>query len=203
LPGSEEVWSLALDNRPEWGILSFKKSIRERKVGLAKADYFPSLALRGSYAKTNLDPDTPPEQATSGILRSESWYLFGTCSWKIFDSFLTRNKVREAEASLEEIKAREKQIKSRILSEIKEARLYFNAAKSKMPVAKEQVELAEENLRLALESYRSGVVGNLEYLEARKLLNETKVDLLQAETDFELAKAQVNLATGKDIFRIF
>jgi len=203
LPSSEKITAMAFENRPEWGILDFKKIIRERKVGIAKADYFPSLALQASYNKNNLDPDTPPERITTGILESESWYVTGVFSWKIFDSFRTRNKVKEAEAGLEELKARVKQMRSRILSEIKKARLYFHAAKSKIKVAKEQVELSEDNLRQVLENYRSGIAGNLEQLEAEKMLNEAKANLFQAVADLELAKAKINLAVGKTVFAIY
>ncbi len=203
LPDPEELLLLALANRPEWEAYGYRKEIGIKNVEMARADFYPTLALNGSISKSYLDPDTPPENETEGILKSDSWFLLGVFSWNVFDGFRTQNRVREAEAGLEEIRAYEEQIKNRILSEIKEARLYFDAAKSKIPVAREQVDLAEENLRQALESYRGGVVGNIEFLEAQKTLNEAKADLLDSETGLEIAKARLNFAVGSEIFALY
>jgi len=203
LPGSEELFTLALENRPEWEAYRYREEIGKRGVEMARADFFPTLALHGSISKSYLDPDTPPENETEGILRSDSWFLYGVFSWNVFDGFRTQNRVKEAEAGMEEIATYEEQIKNRILSEIKEARLYFEAARSKIPVAKEQVDLAEENLRQALESYRGGVVGNIEFLEAQRILNQAKTDLLHSETGLEIAKAKFNLAVGKEVFALY
>jgi outer membrane protein TolC len=203
MPGSEEALLLALENRPEWEAYGLTKEIGASKVRIERAGFFPQLALRGSISKSYLDPDTPPENQTEGILRSDSWLLFGAFSWNIFDSFRTKNRVWEAMASLEEIKTHEKRIKNRISSEIKEARLYFNAAKAKVPLAQEQVDLAGENLRQARESYRRGVAGNIEFLEAQETLNKAKTDLLRSATDLAIAKAKFNLAVGIEIFALY
>ena len=203
LPGSKKLFSLALENRPEWEAYGLRKEMGERNVGMLKADFFPTLSLHGSISKSHLDADHPPEREVEGILSSDAWFLYGVFSWDIFDGFRTQNRVREAEAGLEEILTHEKQIRNRILSEIKAARLYFDAARSKIPLAREQVDLAEENLGQALQSYRRGVVGNIEFLEAQETLNEARIDLLRSETGLEIAKARINLAVGNEIFALY
>jgi outer membrane protein TolC len=198
LPASAELLSLAYENRLEWKILKLQKKMAGGKIKLARAGHLPNFILYGTASK-----DITNYSAAAIKYDVNSWNIFGTLSWKAFDGFNAQNQIKEAQANLAGIHVFEKQTKNRIAAEVKEAELHFNSAKQRIKGANEEVGFADENLEQALAEYRSGVKSNIEYLEARRLLNNALAHLLSAETDLELAKAKINLTVGKVVFNIF
>lgn len=198
LRDSKNLLDLAFEHRPKLRILGLRKKMSQGKINLARAEYLPSFRLMGSLSK-----DITNYSAASINYDVSSWNVGGVFSWTAFDGFKTQNQVKAARAAFAEIEVYENQTRNRIAAELKVAQLYFNAAKLRIRSAKEEVKFAEENLKHALEEYRSGVKRNIEYLEARRLLNGARADLLSAEADFELAKAKINLTVGKVVFNIF
>jgi outer membrane protein TolC len=198
LPTSAELLNLAYENRSEWMILGLQEKVGEGKVKLARAGHLPNFVLYGTASKniTNYS-------SASIKYDVNSWNVFGMLSWTAFDGLNTQNQIKEAQANLAEVQVFEKQTKNRIAAEVKEAELHFNSAKQRIKSANEEVKFADENLEQALEEYRRGVKSNIEYLEARRLLNNALAHLLSAETDLELAKARTNLAVGKPVFSIY
>jgi len=205
-PSSQDLLSLAFEHRPEWKVLNFQKIIGERKIVLAQSEFAPDLILSGSISKSYLDyPETEAmaEEDATGVADSFAWNIYGMLSWTIFDGLRTPNQIRGAQAELAEIKKYEREIENRIAAEIRQARLNLDAANLLIQVAQKEVEYAEENLALAQERYRKGVGGNVEFLEAQAALSKAKTDQLQAKADYELAKAKINLAVGKEVFALF
>ncbi|MEE8637737.1 MAG: TolC family protein [Candidatus Margulisiibacteriota bacterium] len=205
LPSSEELLFPAFEHRPEWKVLNLQRVIGEREIIFARSGFSPTLSLRGTISRSYLDypPGELQIEESTGILESDTWNVYGLVSWTIFDGLKTPNKIREAEANLAEIKAHERRIENRIVADVKRARLYFCAAKLRIKSAQKGVEYAGQNLMLAQEKYRKGVRGNIEFIEAQTSLTKAKTDLLNAEADYELTKAKINLAVGQEVFALF
>ncbi len=98
----KECVAMAFDSKPDWNIFQLNKKISDRTVGLMNANYFPSLALVGTYGNRKM---TYPEYP--GNTDITSWSISANGSWTLFDGFSTGAKVKEAESNLNAIKANE------------------------------------------------------------------------------------------------
>ena len=74
------------------------------------------------------------------------------------------------------------------------------AAVNSISSAKKAVESADENYRISREKYKSGIGSNLEMIDAQTALTEAKTNLYQAQFDYQIAKARVNRALGREIY---
>jgi len=197
LPGYEELLALALAKRPEWKILNYRKRIGEEEISLAKSEFYPNLSLNGSASK-NIS-DYPNNSLKRDI---NFWNIYAMFSWNVFNGLKTSNRVKEARANLSGIVVNEEQIKNQIAAEVKEAQLYFDATRLRIRKARTEVELAGENLELAKQEYREGVGRNVDLLEAQAKLTKARLDLFQAQSDFAIAKAKINLAEAEELLKL-
>lgn len=191
---SEALFAITFKQRPEWKIIGLKKKIGEKAINLARADFLPSVWLNGTTYKYKVN-------YADWNWSFETWVVYGLVSWNIFDGLKTPYHIREAQAGLAATKYDEVQLENRIRGEVEQARLRFQSEKRRIQLAEREVNLAQEHLQLALEEYRKGVKNNIELLEAQHTLSRARIDLLQAHSDYELAKARINMATGAEIFK--
>jgi outer membrane protein TolC len=62
-----------------------------------------------------------------------------------------------------------------------------------------QVSQSEEALELARVSYSSGVITNLDLLDAETTAAQSRVDLLKARIDYAVSLVRLNISIGKPI----
>jgi outer membrane protein TolC len=194
LASSESLIAITFKKRPEWKIVEWQEKIREKEIDLARADFLPSVWLNGNTYKYKVD-------YADWSWRFETWVVYGLVSWNIFDGLKTPYRIREAQSGLAAAKFNEVELENLIRSEIEEAQLRFDSEKQRIKLAEQEINLAQEHLTLAREEYRKGIKNNLELLEAQHTLSRAQADLLQAHSDYELAKAKINLVTGAEIFK--
>jgi outer membrane protein len=86
---------------------------------------------------------------------------------------------------------------------VKEA--YYNVTKTKMlvDVATDAVKRGEEQLKVAQSRYDLGSASLSDVLKAKVLRSNAKVDLLTAENNYNLAKANLNFTMGVDVAQDF
>jgi outer membrane protein len=191
-----ECLAEVFDTKPDWKIYLLNKMIDQKSVDVASSGYFPAFSLIGSYG------DTKNAFTKNDILSTDfySWSLLLNGSWTLFDGFSTASKVKEANANLAAIQANEDITKNGIILEVKDACLNLNSAVNSIGSAKKAVESADENYRISREKYKSGIGSNLEMIDAQTAFTEAKTDLYQTQFDYQIAKARVNKALGKEIY---
>jgi len=195
-PRYEEFLREAYEGRPDWKQFILGKEISENSVALARSGYFPSIAIVGTYGNTKT------EYAEHGRTDDlNSWTAILSGSWNIFDGLSTPNKVKEAEANLKAQKADEDMVKNGIALEVKDACFNLNTATETIKMAKKALEFAEENYRISELRYNAGVGTNIEVIDAQTALTQARLQYLEAQYDYEIAKARINKVTGKEIFK--
>ena len=181
--------------RPDWRRFKSSKKLSEANISLVRSDLFPSVALVSSIGSQNIDYTGRALQ-----YNVNSWHIAASGKWIIFDGFSNLARVRESEANLKSLEASEELLRKSIALEVKEASLNLKDARERISVSGKAVDLAQENLRISNLRYKSGLGTNLEVLDAGTSFTKAELDLLEAEFDFELAKAMINKTVGKEIF---
>jgi outer membrane protein TolC len=62
-----------------------------------------------------------------------------------------------------------------------------------------QVEQAEQAQNLAATSFKSGTITNLDLLDSETALEESRVNLLKAKTDYAINQVRLMISIGKGV----
>jgi outer membrane protein TolC len=117
----------------------------------------------------------------------------------IFDATRRKNNIKLANVEINILKQETEQARREISSEVYQNEALLNASLQKIKQSNLQVRQAEEALELAKVSFSSGVITNLDLLDAETSAAESKVNLLKAKTDYAVSLARLNISIGRPI----
>ncbi len=117
----------------------------------------------------------------------------------IFDATRRKNNIKLANVEINVLKQETEQTRRDISSEVYQNEALLNASLQKIKQSNLQVRQAEEALELAKVSFSSGVITNLDLLDAETSAAESKVNLLKAKTDYAVSLARLNISIGRPI----
>ncbi len=186
----------AYEKRPEWRAFLQATRIADETVGLARGDFFPQLMLSGSYGSTY----TNYPQTRHFDLRN--WKAMVMGSFNIFDGFYNWNKVWEAQANVDMMKAQKQGLSDNIELEITSAASDLQSTYEQIAAAKITVDLSQDSFEYAEASYKSHIGTNIAVLDAQTLLFQSQSSLWSAKYDYQIAKAKINKAVGVTIFPV-
>ncbi|MEW5767482.1 MAG: TolC family protein [bacterium] len=89
-------------------------------------------------------------------------------------------------------------IKQEVKKEVREAWNSLESAKKRIQIMKENVSLAEENLKIAQLQYKLGMITINEVADCQLTLKKTSTKYIGALIDWQIAKARLQKAVGKD-----
>ncbi len=193
-PDYEEFLAVAYTSRPDWKIVSLSREITDKEKWISYTGYMPLIYLSGSYGYNNVK--YPALESDSNL---ENWNVMLVSSWTLFDGLATPNKVKEAYSKYTEAEKNKELLVKNIAIEVKDACLALNSAVDEVKASRKALELAGENYKIAELRYSSGVGTNIEVIDAKTLLASAKLEYLEAEFKYELAKAAVNKAVGREV----
>jgi outer membrane protein TolC len=124
--------------------------------------------------------------------------LSGTWSvtLSLSDGGITRERIREAELRLEQLKVLEAQTKQRIELKVRQAWLALDQAAAEVTAAAGGVEQGREAARIAGVRYQAGVGTSLELLSAQAGLAQAELALASARFNQNFARVRLILAAG-------
>ncbi len=223
-----DLISESLKNRPE---LIQIQSKREAQIYGAKASesiyLWPSFFVSGNYGKTKYipkkqaskefpPPSSPEEAMIQGYLSAlsstglkESWEtnwaitVGATYKWGALSPVdpahakagQSRSQAKQTEYQMEDF------IKS-IRLEVQYAYLKLKSTSNSIKSQQGNIETAEESLKVSIAQFRNGIIDNTKLLDANVQLTTAKTLYIQALHDYQVAKAELNKAIGKDVFAL-
>lgn len=159
-------------------------------VGVARAQYFPTLSLTGLFGFASDEFDRI-------FMGSASvWSLGANLTQKIFDFGRTKNNVRVAETN-EQIAAitYEATVRS-ALGEVRDAIISRQNAKLSLDQVKNLLQSQQKIYSLAKDQYNAGYIGHLELLDAQRNLLQAKLQDVSAKLDEVDSAVEVYRALG-------
>ena len=159
-------------------------------VGVARAQYFPTLSLTGLFGFASDEFDRI-------FMGSASvWSLGANLTQKIFDFGRTKNNVRVAETN-EQIAAitYEATVRS-ALGEVRDALISRQNAKLSLDQVKNLLQSQQKIYSLAKDQYNAGYIGHLELLDAERSLLQAKLQDVSAKLDEVDSAVEVYRALG-------
>jgi len=180
--------SEALKNRPE--ILSLKEgeNIALAQVRLASASNKPIISAVYNYQFQK------PYQWKDEW--GKEWNAMAVLQFPIFSGFSTGGKVLQSQSQLREVKYNLEDKKEEIELEVREAYLNLHQEEETIISQRENVGQAEEAMRIAETRYISGMITNIEFMDAQLALTQAKTAYLQALANYLIAKARLTKVMG-------
>ncbi len=186
-PGTLPEWIAEAErNRPEL------KSLREREraaalgVRFARGGHLPTLAGAAGYGYAA--DETPLDQG----------YNVGvTLSVPLFSGFLTREQVKEAEASLSSVRHELTDARRRVLLQVEQAAYGVSEASERIGARKKEREASDENLRLATARYEVGAGDIIEMIDAQVQMTQADTATIDAQYDYSVSVATLLRAVGR------
>jgi len=183
----------ALQRRPELLQAERQIGVAKANVDLSASGYKPQASVFGTYAWH--------DYTFSGDIGDtrEGWILGASVNWALFDGMLTRGKVTEARAQLQEANLDYADMRRQVELEVRQAYSDYLQTLELIEAQKKTVEEAQESLRLAEARFRAGTGTQLDVLSAQTALTEARSNEVQALHDYNVAIATLERVTGMTV----
>jgi outer membrane protein len=187
---TEALVQVARGRRPELRVLANQLDALESVRRIEEKGLSPTLAVAANYQR-NLRAagfGAQAGQATASL----------ALNWPLFDSGLTRARVRAARQDEEQLRVLAEQGWLAVSLEVRQALVQLQNAASRRELGAHQAKLAEENFRLAQVRYDAGEGILLEILDAQTELTRARTLFVTAQYDYLSAYADLQRAVAVD-----
>jgi outer membrane protein len=182
----------ALEARPEVAEQQARIAAAQAAVDVVRAGLRPVVAV----SATPMYGNASSAGLTGAGPAAFSWSVTLSATLTLFDGNLTAERIREAEARVEQLRAAEAQLRQGVEADVRRAVLNHRSAAEELVGADKTVELAQEGLRIANVRFAAGVSTNLEVVQAQAALSQAQANRIQALYNVNVARAQVERAVG-------
>jgi outer membrane protein TolC len=190
---SDSVLSYAFHNRDEVLINEKKTLLAELRYDLVKLQNKPVLSLMASGGAKNgyipyLNKLTPNYVVGLGL------------RIPLFDGMKNKYNLSQAQSTVTSLSYESEFAKRNISNELYEAEAYMYAAEKKIGQFELQLAQALKAYSLAETSFKSGMITNLDLLDANTAVSESRLMLLKARIDYAASVYKLKAALGERIY---
>jgi outer membrane protein TolC len=182
----EQLWSAALDRRPEVARVDELRKAAEEQVRIARKQKWPTLSLGVDAGTQGVD------------YRFGDGYNFSVASlvftWRLFDGGGDEARVRQARAAERQVVLRQEEVAQQIRLEVQQAFDRLTTARDSLATASARADAARAAFRIASRKRDEGVISQVEFIDARSALtsaelnhNVTRFDVLARHAELEYA----------------
>ena len=190
---SDSILSYAFHNRDEVLINEKKTSLAELRYGIVKLQNKPLLNfLATGGAKNGYLPD---------LNKPTPNYVIGLgLRIPLFDGTKNKYNLLQAQSAITSLTYESEFTKRTISNELSEAEAYMFAAHKKISQFELQLEQALKAFSLAETSFKSGVITNLDLLDANTSVSESRLMLLKSRIDYAASIYKLKAALGERLY---
>ena len=182
-----DALSTAYEKRQELKMYSLLSQQAEKVAKAAKGQLLPQIVgAAGYYTVDDSFFPTDNDEFKVGL----------AATWTIYDSGRVKAQTNQAKAQARELLSRLSDMKTTVKLEVTQAELNLRSAESRLNVAEHQVQTSEEDYRIAKRRYDESVGTNLDVLDARLALTNSRTELVDALYDIRIAEANLQYAMG-------
>jgi len=190
---NDSVLSFAFHNRDEVLINEKRAALAELKYGMTKLTNKPYLSFQATAgAKNGYLPD---------LAKFTPNYVVGLgLKVPLFDGMKNKYNLSQAQSAITTISYEAEYTRRNISNEVSEAEALMSAAEQKVSQSELQLKQAKKAYSLAETSFKSGVITNLDLLDANTSVSESSLMLLKAKIDYAASVYKLKAALGERIY---
>jgi outer membrane protein TolC len=176
----------AFDQRADLQAAQAQVKAAERNRAAARSERLPSLFVSADYGVIGINP----------AQSHGTFSISGTLRIPIFQGGRPEGDIQQAEAALSQRQAELADVRGRIESDIRNARLDLQAAASQVEVAKLNLQVTEETLTLTRQKLDAGISDNLAVVRSQEELANARLDYINSVFAHNVAKLTLARAMG-------
>ncbi|MGM0375617.1 MAG: TolC family protein [Bacteroidota bacterium] len=179
------------DNRPEFKMLSKAIDMGEQEEKIIRSEMLPQLGVSAGYSYfggLELNGQGTEDMAFSAM---------ASLKIPIFNWSEKRNKLSKTRLETEVAQMKMNEAEEKMQLEIAQARFNLQDAFTRLELTQEALEQAEENLEASRERFEEGMERLVDLLEAQAQWQESKSNLIEAQTEVKIKHTQYLKTTGQ------
>lgn len=181
-----EALELAYANRADFKSQQASVRAAEAQRAAAVAERYPSVAFAADYG--TIGPRPWNSHGTFSVV--------GSLNIPIYQAGRVKADIIQADARLEDAKARLADLRNMISQQVRAALLDLNAAAAQVNVAQEAVGLARQQLVQSEDRFAAGVATSVEVVQGQEAVATAEENYISALYSYNVAKAALARAVG-------
>ena len=183
LNSMEEYQKQASSNRGDLMAMDLRNKSLLNALKVSKNGYYPTVAVGANYYYNR--PNSRIFPVTDEF--KNTWDAGVTLSFDITNLYTNRHTIEEAKANADQVEQQKNILRDGIKMEVNQNYLTYLQSKKKIDVLTKSVIQAEENNRITNNKYKNQLVLQSELADADNALLQTKINLILAKADAEIA----------------
>lgn len=188
--------SIALSNRTEIKILDIQDKLLSLQRKAYVSEYYPSLALTGNYTYSSQSGGFDFLSSNSAAIGYGASAVGLTLKVPIFNGFLTRSKIRQADVDIKKAKEDRRESTNNLNMAYENTKDKLRLSLNTINSQKKNVELADEIYRSTQNNYNNGLANLTDLLETEDSLSEAQKNYNQALLNYKIAEIQLIKSNG-------
>lgn len=191
-PDVQQLRVKAMTERPDMRAMEWRLRASQAGITAAQSGWLPQVYLSGNYYYSRPNQRIFPAQDQF----KDTWDVGVNLQFDIWNNLTAVYQTDQAQSQYEQTKDAYAILKDGVILEVTQNYLNVKQVKQKIQLAQLGVEQSDENLRVAQETFKAGLTTNSELLDAEVGQLQSKVQLLQALVEYELAQAKLEKSVG-------
>ncbi|MCJ0742206.1 TolC family protein [Pedobacter montanisoli] len=188
--------TLNLANRTEFKLLDVQKRLLTLQRKAYVAEYYPSLALSANYTYASQSDSFDFLRSSKDAIGFGSSAIGVTLHVPIFNGFLTRSKVRQADIDLKQADEDIVLTKNSLNFAYENAKIQLRNSINTIKSQKKNAELAKEIYTSTQNNYNNGLASLTDLLDTENALTQAQNSYTQALLNYKIAEIQLIKAKG-------
>jgi len=182
---SREVKEKVREKNIDLKSLDLGVQLFDSKRRAARKEYLPKIGLQGQY----LGPED-----RLGV--NNAWYLGVGMTMPLFDGFLNKAKIGQAEVQFQKTKGQKLMLEKTLSIQIDHLHTTLVELRERIAILQTAIREAQERTQLAADGYAAGITEYDELLLAQKTELEMKAAYLQGLYLYQVATAEMEFISG-------
>ncbi|MBY0542042.1 MAG: TolC family protein [Sphingobacteriaceae bacterium] len=188
--------SIALSNRTEIKLLNNQDKLLWLQRKAYVAEYYPTLALTGNYTYSSQAGGFDFLNSNSTAIGFGSSAIGLTLKVPIFNGFLTRSKIRQADVNIQKAKEDRVETTNALNLAYENAKIQLRNSLNTIEAQKKNAELAQEIYNSTQNNYNNGLASLTDLLDTETSLTQAQNSYTQALLNYKIAEIQLIKSNG-------
>lgn len=188
--------SLNMAGRTEIKLLDVQDKLLSLQRKAYVAEYYPNLSLSANYTYASQNGKFDYLKTGSSAIGYGSSAIGLTLKVPIFNGFLTRSKVRQADIDIQKAGEDRIQIKNSLNLAYENAKLQLRNNINTINLQRKNADLAQEIYKSTQNNYNNGLASLTDLLETENSLTQAQNSYTQALLNYKIAEIQLIKSNG-------
>ncbi|SFH23773.1 TolC family protein [Pedobacter insulae] len=188
--------TVALANRTEIRLLDNQDKLLNLQRKAYVAEYYPTLGLTGNYTYSSQSGGFDFLSSNSSAIGFGSSAVGLTLKVPIFNGFLTKAKIRQADVNIQKAKEDRNETTNALNLAYENAKIQLKNSLNTINSQRKNAELAAEIYRSTQNNYNNGLASLTDLLDTETSLTQAQNSYTQALLNYKIAEIQLIKSNG-------